>query len=76
MISVTTDLEIREAIINSLNTWRDPCTVGTTLPHTSDIVEQQDVIGWGNFFEGRIATTWEETQQQYYTMLQSRRTGK
>jgi hypothetical protein len=36
----------------------------------------QDVIGWGPFLEGWIATEWEVIQQECYNHIESRRTGK
>jgi hypothetical protein len=74
--SVNTDPDITTSILWNLNKWRDPISAGAPPTILDDIAEQQDDIGWLNFFEGKLAMAWEETQQQYYILIKSRRTGK
>ena len=64
--------EISSAITSRLNTVS--CQ---TVPHDFDFLfpgvqaalEDQDFIGWNNFFEGCIASSWTETQQKYYEWI-------
>jgi len=71
--------EISSAITSRLNTVS--CQ---TVPHDFDFLfpgvqaalEDQDFIGWNNFFEGCIASSWTETQQKYYKWLGCRKSGR
>jgi hypothetical protein len=74
--SVSTDPDIITVILWNLNKWRDPISAGPPPMILDDIAEHQEAIGWHNFFEGKLAIAWEETQQQHYTLTKSRRTGK
>ena len=71
--------EISSAITSRLNTVS--CQ---TVPHDFDFLfpgvqaalEDQDFIGWNNFFEGCIASSWTETQQKYYEWIACRKSGR
>ncbi len=76
MESVQTDTDIQEAIINKLECWRSGTEVTYTCPfQLQPALQQQDDIGWGNFLEGWASFEWALIQQDYYDLLQSRRSG-
>ncbi len=77
MTSVGTDLDILNAIVMHLTRWKTQQEVNTRSSwDLSDLVEQQEVIGWRNFFEGWMSSAWEEAQHQHYVFIKSRHTGK
>jgi hypothetical protein len=76
MTSVQTDPDIQDAIINYLDSWRNDTTPPNPPPHIDDLLQAQTTLGWRMFFKGWIPVSWEETQQAYYNLVRSRRTGR
>jgi hypothetical protein len=74
MSSVNTDPDIQSAILHFLQSWRSDTT--PTISLDSDIAQQQNTLGWQQFFEGWIPVCWEEAQQSYYSLIRSYRTGR
>jgi hypothetical protein len=70
--------DLRRELVNGLQAW----SVGTlrwtfyrTPLHISQVLLQQDEIGWTNLLEGCMARGWTEAQELYYRMIGSRRSG-
>jgi hypothetical protein len=77
MSSIQTDPDIQDGIIAYLNGWRYDSMSEPLLPSDIyDLILYQSTQGWRTFFEGWIPIAWEETQQSYYSLLKSRRTGR
>jgi hypothetical protein len=77
MVSVQTDPGISKAIITGLNNWRFGSTLAFPSGHYLHCaVYQQSDIGWGNLLEGWISIEWAGVQQQFYTSIHSRRSGR
>jgi hypothetical protein len=77
MVSVQTDPGISKAIITGLNNWRCGSTLAFPSGHYLHCaVYQQSDIGWGNLLEGWISIEWVGVQQQFYTSIHSRRSGR
>jgi hypothetical protein len=71
--------EIAKIISSRLRCWRAGtrrAPIRSRLPGLSVIVGQQDGMGWDAAFTGKWSTGWAEMQQQYYSYLGMRRTGR
>ena len=71
--------ELHRAIISRLRAWRSDEAFQVppyTWPGVNDLICDQDQVGWGTFMEGGIVQNWAAKQQEYYTWLQKRNTGK
>ena len=73
MVEVNMDPKILHCICWTLQS-RDPSHlfVACTENGTWAVVKEQDKIGWMNFLEGRISRKWQEWQEEYYLLHQSR----
>jgi len=79
MLEVHADPVIAKTILQSIQTWLNLWQQEdqTYLPEELEtLMHWQEDIGWGNFIEGFHHSAWQELQRDYYTKLQSRRTGK
>jgi hypothetical protein len=77
MIQSQMDPDIQHTIFCYLNAWRSDS--GTPLPNNfflEEALSSQGSIGWRRFFEGWLSIEWALTQQAYYSLIRSRRTGK
>ena len=71
--------DIRKAIVSRLRSWRagnELQATSHTWPGVNDLIQDQDKIGWRTFLEGGILQKWAAKQQEYYTWLQRRNTGR
>jgi hypothetical protein len=72
--------DIQKTIMNRLATFCNQTEVLPVLYHTwpglTDIITQQDAVGWRTFMEGGIIHAWAAKQQEYFNWLQRRNTGK
>jgi hypothetical protein len=71
--------DLREAILSRLRSWRaneEFPVPSYTWPGVNNLLQQQDLIGWRAFLEGAILQHWAAKQQEYYTWLQRRNTGR
>ena len=70
---------LRQAICGCLLSWKKalptPSILPSAYPTLHAAVEDQAGIGWSAFIEGRLSTYWAETQQQYFTAINSKKTG-
>jgi hypothetical protein len=78
MLQNDTHPEMIRAIIHGLTQWR----TGANLSRQSytdwfdEAIAQQSTLGWRNFFEGMIATKWQEAQKEYLLWIRSRKLSK
>jgi hypothetical protein len=73
-----TEKEMGKIIMNRLYDWhmqRPFRHIRFKAKNVKAAILQQDVIGWHQFFLGRIAINFAETQEAYLRSLQKRRTG-
>jgi hypothetical protein len=72
--------DIQKAILSRLQTIRrhdeDMTAPSYSWPGVNDLILEQDTVGWRNFLEGGILKKWAAKQQEYYTWLKRRNTGK
>ena len=71
--------DIQKAIMSRLRLWREDTVLQATSftwPGVNDLIQEQDKIGWRAFLEGCIVKNWAAKQQEYYTWLKRRNTGK
>lgn len=71
--------DIATAILSRMMQWRnnEPFTPPTyDWPGLNTLVLRQDSIGWQPFIEGCTDIEWEAKQQDYYSWLERRNTGK
>jgi hypothetical protein len=71
--------DLRNAILSRLRSWRaneEFQVPSYTWPGVNNLLQQQDLIGWRAFLEGAILQQWAAKQQEYYTWLQRRNTGR
>jgi Reverse transcriptase (RNA-dependent DNA polymerase) len=74
-----TDPELRDGICLRLNEWRDDLPKSDLFSRRiaiQQLFEQQDKVGWRVFLEGCVVLDWAAVQQDYYTRIVSRKTGK
>lgn len=77
MIVNQTDPDIQEAILKSLHKWRTDDVDSLPIHESIRVaMDQQNDIGWQALLEGWAAMEWEFVQQDYYSLIASRRTGK
>ena len=60
--------EMQDVIITSMKTWRDSSTTSFTEIDNRNIrhtLEEQNVIGWDNLFNGFISSQWKIIQRKY-----------
>ena len=63
---------LREAIVLSLYQWRRSRPLTSTLP----IVRKQLQLGWFGMIVGHPIKGWDQVQQEYYTSISSKKTGR
>jgi hypothetical protein len=71
--------EIAKVISSRLRCWRAgtrQAPIRSRLAGLGAIVRVQDTMGWEAAFSGKWSTGWAEIQQQYYSYLGMRRTGR
>jgi hypothetical protein len=71
--------DIRKAIISRLQTWindSDPTHFSSTWPGVNTLTQTQDLLGWRAFLEGCVLKEWAAKQQEYYTWLERKNTGR
>jgi hypothetical protein len=73
-----TDPKILEAIYNGLLAWRNgiPLDYTNYNPAIQELIERQNKMGWGNFFEGRAVIGWSRAQETFFKQQKSMRSGK
>jgi hypothetical protein len=72
-----TDPDLQEVIISYLNGWRDGSTDSLVPPKGMEqLIDQQNAIGWNSFLLGWTGADWEESQQAYYNLIRSSKSGK
>jgi hypothetical protein len=79
MIQAATMPDIRKAIISRLKTWindSDPENLSFTWPGVNNLLQTQDLLGWRAFLEGCVLKEWAAKQQEYYTWLEKKNTGR
>jgi hypothetical protein len=79
MAKSTTMPALRSAIINRLQAWQqsDPTAAPTyNWPGVDDLIRKQTSVGWRVFLEGGVLQEWASKQQDYYTWLDRKNTGK
>ena len=79
MTQAATMPDIRNAIISRLKTWindSDPETISFTWPGVNNLLQTQDLLGWRAFLEGCVLKEWAAKQQEYYTWLERKNTGR
>ena len=71
--------DIRKAIISRLQTWindSDPTNFSSTWPGVNTLIQTQDLLGWRAFLEGCVLKEWAAKQQEDYTWLERKNTGR
>ncbi len=79
MAKSTTMPALRSTIINRLQAWQqsDPTAAPTyNWPGVDDLIRKQTSVGWRVFLEGGVLQEWASKQQDYYTWLDRKNTGK
>lgn len=71
-----TDPVIILAVLQGLNGWHYPSTVGGPSLQASKLAfDQQMDLGWHLMLGGWISLEWATLQQEHYSTLQSRKSG-
>ncbi len=65
LISVHTAPDIRQEIIDGLQTWQKGKTTQTT-PMTSEAADKQNKLGWDLAMEGCLLKRWQSQQEAYW----------
>jgi hypothetical protein len=71
--------DIKHAIIHQITAWkklRDPPPPSYAWPGVDDLVRAQGQVGWRAFLEGGVLQEWAGKQQEYYTWLKKKNTGR
>ena len=71
-----TERGLRKAIISHLRRWQSEPDFFLVSLQYDHLFTAQTEIGWKNFLFGVVALEWQQAQQEYYTLISSRRTGK
>ncbi len=75
--SVQTYPPLIDLIIRNLTEWRTDDQAPTDTPRELlELVRLQSHVGWRRFFEGWLVQDWQLLQQQHYSALHSRRSGR
>lgn len=64
--------DISEAILTNLKAMYS----NTPIPHQTNLATRQSLIGWQNFFEGLMHTSWGDEQQEFFDLLSVDRSGQ
>ena len=77
MASVDTDPNLQHLLLSHLRSWRDTTTnQSVSSLELQSLLDNQAAIGWDRCLEGWLSNQWASTQQCYYNILKSRRTGQ
>jgi hypothetical protein len=72
--------QLRSAILVNLERWRENEPIfypeGHRWPHVRSAIDDQARIGWGLMLEGCLSRHWKEVQEEYYSWLDRRNTGR
>jgi hypothetical protein len=71
--------DIKHAINHQITAWkksRAPLPPLYAWPGVDDLVYAQGRVGWRAFLEGSVLQEWAGKQQEYYTWLQKKNTGR
>jgi hypothetical protein len=72
--------QLQDTILENLSHWRDgePTSYpqGCRWPHIHEAIQDQERIGWGLMLEGCLSQYWKAGQDEYYTWLERRNTGR
>lgn len=75
--SVNTDPDVNHHILHHLwHGYNDSPLPEFTPVDLEAAINGQNSIGWGQFFEWWLHTSWAQTQQHYYSLIHSKCTGK
>jgi hypothetical protein len=69
LASLETPLQLRTALLNRLQCWRDnsPLTADPLwTPSLASLIQSQDTIGWKNFMEGLPSNLWSPFMALHY----------
>jgi hypothetical protein len=71
------DPDLQEVLLSHLNGWRYNSDDNLLVPYDLKLLfDQLNAIGWNSFLEGWIGIEWEATQQAYYNLTRSKKSGK
>ena len=77
LTKMATDPDIKYAILSHLKSWREGHPLPSTNPFLlEEILHCQARIGWRRFFEGWLVREWTTSQQAYYKISKSLRSGR
>ena len=71
-----TERGLRKAIVAHMRRWQSEPDFFLVSIEYDHIFSAQAEIGWKNFLFGFVALEWQQSQQEYYLSISSRRTGK
>jgi len=76
LVKLETDPTITFVIMSYLRSWRTGEGIVYDAPiYFQQLLHDQQLVGWGRFFEGWLVKDWSILQQRYYSITRSRRTG-
>jgi hypothetical protein len=70
------DPAITLALLQGLHEWRGHHSHPPSLQLAQLSVDQQNDIGWSLLLEGWLATEWAQAQQEYYSLIRSKKLGR
>jgi len=80
MVEHHTDPNIRQVLIDHLKEWRSApsqhCYRPCQIEHLATAAMDQNNISWQRLLEGWLQIKWRYRQQQYYSDISSKRSGK
>jgi hypothetical protein len=79
LIKAMTMPDLRLAILQRLRAWKNLdayCPPSYAWPGVNALVSTQDLLGWRAFLEGCVLQEWARMQQEYYTWLDKKNTGR
>jgi hypothetical protein len=77
LVKLETDPTITFVIMSYLQSWRTGEGIVYDAPiYFQQLLHDQQLVGWGRFFEGWLVKDWSILQQRYYSITRSRRTGR
>lgn len=77
LVKLETDPTITFVIMSYLRSWRTGEGIVYDVPiYFQQLLHDQQLVGWGRFFEGWLVKDWSILQQRYYSITRSRRTGR
>jgi hypothetical protein len=77
MHKLDTDPTLIHIIVEYLKGWRTNEGISYVPPREfQELVQQQQLVGWGRFFEGWLVKLWAIKQHNYYKTRRSNRSGR